>query len=986
MAKNFTVSVVLGATLARGYDAVFKTAEQRVQGLQRNLERARTAAGLGATLAKHRAELQQLGAVQRSGSGDSATLAARVRQVGQAYRDAARQAREYGLGVGEAVRKQQAFAAEAKRSQAALGRNEIRQRNRDVRGDLQGQLLGTAAQGAAILVPVKIAADFESAMSKVGAVAGLDKSSAAFQALTATARDLGATTAWSASQSAEGMQYLAMAGFKSNQIIAAMPGMLDLASAGAIDLGSAADIASNILSGFGLPAEQMGRLGDVMVNTFTSSNTDLRMLGETMKYVAPVASGLGVSVEQAAAMVGKLGDIGIQGSQAGTSLRAVLTSLAAPSGEAGKALKRLGVATRDSQGNLRDMPTVLAEMNAALAGMGTADRAAIIKRVFGTEAMTAATELLSQAGSGALQEYARSLEQSGSAARVAREQNDNLKGDLVQLSSASEGLAISVGEMLRPAMRWTAQTMTTLATGVRTLVERFPGLSQALVLATAAAVGLKVAMLGARFGATYLSDALQLTKGGLAVGGQAMRGLAASVLAGGKGLLAFAGAPITTTLAGLKAVGAAMLANPLGLLIGALAVGALLVYKYWQPIKLFFSGLWDGLLVGWRKISAMFPEVGAAATQVKAAFRSLFQQEEGGASDKAAGLRVGLAIANQLVAVVPTVVAVGRSIWSVIEGIGQVIVWVGQGLGTIAYYTVEAFSTVGSVLSSVWNSVTAAASAAVSGVTTVIGEVQGAVQGVLAVVGGLASTVGANVQAAFGAVLGVIAQFNPVALLQQVFDQVRAYLATINLADAGRQIVQSIADGIRSAPGAIMDAIKAAAGGAWKFVSGIFGGGGAQGGKGGVPAHARGGIMTRPHLGLVAEAGPEAIIPLRDKARGLAVLQSAAQQLGATVVGGDGAGLPGLGQALSGGSLEGGAAVPPQLRSLLPQSGDAAGSAGGSGAGGIALTFAPQITVNGAADPGATAEAVQQALERELQTLQERLRLLVHEDRRLRYA
>ena len=115
------------------------------------------------------------------------------------------------------------------------------------------------------------------------------------KALTATARNLGATTNWSASDAADGMQYLAMAGFSANQTISAMPGMLSLASAGAIDLGSAADIASNILTGFNMKADEMGQLGDVLTNTFTTSNTNLQMLGETMKYVAPVAAATGVT-------------------------------------------------------------------------------------------------------------------------------------------------------------------------------------------------------------------------------------------------------------------------------------------------------------------------------------------------------------------------------------------------------------------------------------------------------------------------------------------------------------------------------------------------------------------------------------------------------------------------------------------------------------------------------------------------------------------
>ncbi|MEO1951402.1 phage tail tape measure protein, partial [Thioclava sp.] len=153
---------------------------------------------------------------------------------------------------------------------------------------LVGEAAALAGTGYAMVRMLKPAVDFEASMAKVGAVSRASDND--LDRLTATARTLGRETPWSASQAAEGMQYLAMAGFDVNQTIEAMPGMLNLASAGATDLGTASDIASNILTGFNLKADQMNRLGDVMVNTFTSSNTTVGSLGETMKYVAPAAA------------------------------------------------------------------------------------------------------------------------------------------------------------------------------------------------------------------------------------------------------------------------------------------------------------------------------------------------------------------------------------------------------------------------------------------------------------------------------------------------------------------------------------------------------------------------------------------------------------------------------------------------------------------------------------------------------------------------
>ncbi len=158
------------------------------------------------------------------------------------------------------------------------------------------------------------------------------------------------------------MQFLAMAGFKTNEIVKTMPGMLQLASAGVIDLGRAADISSNILTGFGLAAGDMARVGDVLTNAFTTSNTSLEMLGQTMKYVAPIAKGTGASIETVAAMAGKLGDAGIQADQAGTALRSMFIRLAKQPTMTAEALKQLGVAVKDANGDMRQMPDVLKDI------------------------------------------------------------------------------------------------------------------------------------------------------------------------------------------------------------------------------------------------------------------------------------------------------------------------------------------------------------------------------------------------------------------------------------------------------------------------------------------------------------------------------------------------------------------------------------------------------------------------------------------------
>ena len=306
---------------------------------------------------------------------------------------------------------------------------------------------------------VGVAAGFEDQMAKVGAVSRA--SSEEMAALEATARELGATTQFTAVQVGEAEQYLAMAGFSAKENIAALPGVLNLAAATATDLGRAADISSDILSAFGLEAEQMTRVADVLALTCATANTNMELLGDTMKYVAPVARMAGLSLEETSAMAGLLGNVGIKGSQAGTTLKAMLNKMAAPTKEAQELFQKLGVTVKDSAGNLRSPVTVLGEMAAGLKKMGTAEQIAAMKMIVGEEAIAGFSELIEKEGIGAIAEYAKQLEAGGgSAAEMAARMNDTLAGSLRGLSSAWESVQITVGKLFIPAVRGAVDGMT----------------------------------------------------------------------------------------------------------------------------------------------------------------------------------------------------------------------------------------------------------------------------------------------------------------------------------------------------------------------------------------------------------------------------------------------------------------------------------------------------------------------------------------------
>ncbi|HCZ8717539.1 TPA: phage tail tape measure protein, partial [Proteus mirabilis] len=461
------------------------------------------------------------------------------------------------------------------------------QKTLDVRNKMAGAGATMTATGAGMLYSAKQTLmpgyEFNVGMSKVQALTRLDKNSDEFKMLREQARELGATTAFTANQVAQGQAFYAMAGFKPEQIKNAMPGTLAMSLAGDIDLGTTADIGSNILTGFKLDSDQMGRVSDVLVGAFTRSNTSLTMLGDTMKYVAPVASGLGVDLETAAAATGKLGDAGIQGSMAGTSLRAILGRLAEPPKMAAKALEELGIKTRDAKGNLRDFPELLAELDKKTAKMGNAQRAGFFKHIAGEEAFSALSVLAEQAGKGELQTLVADLKQAkGEAQKVAGTMTDNLSGDMKNLQSAWEDLGIQIFDGIDSPLRQISQSITRVISKVGVWMKENPELAKTLTM-----IGLAIAGIITTLGILSLSIAAML-------GPLAAAKLSLSILGikGGSALTLLL-KPIKLLGSAFLGLGKAMLANPILLAIAAIAGAFYLVYKNWDTIGPYVYKVWD---------------------------------------------------------------------------------------------------------------------------------------------------------------------------------------------------------------------------------------------------------------------------------------------------------------------------------------------------------------------------------------------------------
>lgn len=374
--------------------------------------------------------------------------------------------------------------------QAALSRGKDQLRSGSIK---VASAVGMTYAGVKFMQP---GFDFDEQMSKVQALTRLDKNDPMFAKLREQAEHLGATTWASATQAADAQAFYAMAGFSPQAIMDALPATLDLAKAGGVDVGRAADIGSNILSAFGLEPTEMDKVADILVSVFTRTNTSIEMLGETMKYVGPVARELKIPLEEATAMAGILGNVGIQGSQAGTAMRALQSRLAAPPSAAKKALKELKVSTKDVAGNFRSMPDILADVMKATAKMGNADKLGYLKAIAGEEAGSAFAAFLDKNNyEDMLKVIDAAYNSQGESAKVSKTMSDNLKGDWTGLMSAIESVQIAVSGLEGGPLRNIVQRITKIVQATSAWIKENPKLAGWIfkigtgIIAATAAIG-----------------------------------------------------------------------------------------------------------------------------------------------------------------------------------------------------------------------------------------------------------------------------------------------------------------------------------------------------------------------------------------------------------------------------------------------------------------------------------------------------------------
>lgn len=669
MGHVFEIAFAISATLGAGFRGATTGATNQMKQLgntaksisaqQKQLDRAWKASA--ASVKNYERQLVSLRNQFDQGKITATQYQANTRRIGLAMKTAGMSAEEYRTHL---QRLQQEMdktrAAQAKLQQVLMARNSAMANFSAASSGLMSGAATVTMMSAPIVSMIQTAANFEAAMSKVKAITS--SSDQEIQRLTNQARELGEQTQFSATQAADAMSYLGMAGWNTEQIMAGMPALLNLAAAGGTDLARTADIISDDLTAFGLSAEDAGHMADVFAVAANKTNTSIEMLGETMKYAAPVAHAFGASMEETAAMAGIMANSGIKASQAGTALRSGFIRLAGPPKMARQAMEELGLSMEDitaeqkeaamameslgiqmsDQNGPRKMSAILSELRDKTQNLSKEEKLATLGAIFGKEAATGWLAVL-EAGPDTFSLVDAMEHSDGAAAQMAETMNDNAKGAAIRLKSAVESLSISVGNIFLPTIAKGADTLAAWAGGLSKVAAAHPGVIEGMMGIAGAAVGLFAYVKISNF----LSSAFKLLKAQyefiktmqlaekFAKIGQAMAKIGPIAMR------------MATTVGGaMLRLGAAMMANPAGLvIIGIVAVIAALylLYKNFDKVREGAANAWKSISTGaagaWNSLTG---SVSSAWGKIKAGASSAWASLKNGVSAAGAGIKNGL--------------------------------------------------------------------------------------------------------------------------------------------------------------------------------------------------------------------------------------------------------------------------------------------------------------------------------------------------------
>ena len=658
--------------------------------------------------------------------------------------------------------------------------------------------LGTAA--------VKTAADFDTAMSQVAAVSGATGSD--LDALRDKAREMGAKTKFSASEAAEAMNYMAMAGWKTTDMLGGIEGIMNLAAASGEDLATTSDIVTDALTAFGLSADDSGHFADVLAAASSNANTNVSMMGETFKYCAPIAGALGFSVEDTAEAIGLMANAGIKSSQAGTSLRTIMNNLTGEVKICGSSIGEVTIATTNADGSMRGLSDILADCRVAFSGLSESEKAAAAETLVGKNAMSGFLALMN-AGEADINKLSGAIENcDGKSAEMAATMQDNLAGQLQILKSQLEELAISFGELLMPAIR-------TIVGWIQQFVDWLNGMDEGTKK-----VIMTVALLAAALGPVLI------------VIGKVISAVGTILTIVPK----IAGA-INVVKGAFAALNATMLANPIFLIIAAIAALVAAFIYLWnncEGFRQFWIDLWENIkavaVAVWTAISEFFT---AAWEAIKLAAETVWN----GIRDFFSGLWEGIQlIFTTVVTAISTFLslawtAIQTTVTTVFTAISTFFSTIWNGILTIVTTIVTEIST---FLATAWNTIKTIITTVLTAIQTVFTTVWNAIKTVITtIVNGIKNTIStvwnsikSTVSSVVNAIKNTVSNvFNSMwngikSTISGIYNTiVSGFNSAISFITSlpsrafqwGKDIIMGIVNGIKSCIGAIGDAVSSVA-------------------------------------------------------------------------------------------------------------------------------------------------------------------------------
>lgn len=686
----------------------------------------------------------------------------------------------------------------------------------------------TGAVTALGAAAVKTAADFDSAMSQVAAVSGATGSD--LEALREKAREMGASTKFSASEAAEAMNYMAMAGWKTGDMLSGIEGIMNLAAASGEDLATTSDIVTDALTAFGMSASDSGHFADILAAASSNANTNVSMMGETFKYCAPIAGSLGFSAEDTAEAIGLMANAGIKSTQAGTSLRTIMTNLSGEVKICGDSIGEVTVVTSNADGSMRDLSDILADCRLAFSGLSESEQAAAAESLVGKNAMSGFLALMN-AGEGDINKLSSAIANcDGKSGEMAATMQDNLAGQLTILKSQLEELAISFGELLMPAIR-------AIVGWIQQFVDWLNGMDEGTKKAV-----VTVALLAAALGPVLIVVGKVISAVGTIM----------SIVPKIAGV-------INTVKTAFAALNVTMLANPIVLIIAAIAalVAAFIyLWTHCEGFREFWIGLWENVKAAavavWNGLKDFFAAawngiVSVAQTvwnSLAAFFTGLWDGIKNVVTTVVTAISDFLTVAwNTICSVISTVLTaihtVVSTVWNgivsavttIVNGILSVISAVWNAIQTVITTVVTAIS---GFLTGAWNGIRTVITSVVNGIHGVVTSVWGAIQNaVVSIVNGIRSTV-TNVwnsicSVVSSAVNGLkttvgnafTAMWNGIRStvsgiynsIKSGFDQAVGFITGLASSawNWGADIVNGIANGIRAAVGNVVDAVRSIA-------------------------------------------------------------------------------------------------------------------------------------------------------------------------------